>query len=94
MYDAKANKLSKDVPCIVISTFKPSDGCSKAYQVFDENNLSIQNGTWQDGIPFCQFTWDITTLGTNIYNSSIQDGAITIEKKDNMLSIILVQMCY
>ena len=73
-----------DIPCTITSSWKPSTGCNQPYQIFNENNLSIMNGTWRESIPFCQFNWNTSTEGAYIYNSTIEDGQINV-KVDNMI---------
>lgn len=79
-----------DVPCQVISTFLPSGGCNVNGTVFTDNGTIRQSFTWNESLPFCQFSWNISSpASTYVYNSSIETGVITVEVEDNMLSIVL-----
>lgn len=84
--------LQKDIPCTIYSTWIPNDGCSYPLSIYNQDGDIIQNSTWNTGTPFCNSTFNISTVGTYIYNSSIDDGIIIVEKEDNMLSIILLQI--
>jgi hypothetical protein len=90
---SRHGQLTEDVPCRVISSWKPDTGCDEPVYIYQENGTIVQTQQWNDSIPFCSFNWNITTpITTYVYNSSIEDGVITLEKQDNMLSIILLQM--
>lgn len=83
-------QLTKDIPCTIISTFKPSTGCDQNVSIYTENGSLVQVSSWNDSTPFCKFSWNISSpIGTYVYNSSIEEGVITLERADNMLSIIL-----
>lgn len=85
--------LTTDVPCKVISTYKPAAGCAANVSIFSQNGSLIQVQEWEDSTPFCEFSWNISEpIGTYIFNSSIEDGVTTLAREDNMLSIILVQI--
>jgi len=78
----------QNVPCTIISSFKPAGGCGQEILIFTENGSFVQNQSWEDSIPFCQTTWNISSpLGTYVYNSTVEDGVITLEAQDNMLAI-------
>jgi len=81
--------LTKDIPCVVISSFAPDVGCNQQANIYSNNTL-IQSQNWTTGTPFCELEWNISTAGSYVYNSSIEDGVITITVEDNMLSNILV----
>jgi len=77
----------KDIPCTIISSWKPSTGCIEKLSIFSQSGDLLQNITWQTSIPFCNATFNITEQGTYIYNSSIEDGIIVVRSEDNMTSL-------
>jgi len=86
--------IQEDIPCIQPSSWKPDDNCNN-YDItlFNSTGDLVYNTTWYDYTPYCAF--NITGLDkpdTYCYNSSIEDGCITLSREDNMLSIILVQI--
>lgn len=84
--------LTGNVPCTIISSYKPITGCDSNISYYDTSGLNVLNSTWSNSVPFCNTTFSISTAGTYIYNSSIENGVIVVEQVDNMLSIILTQL--
>lgn len=85
--------LDSDIPCFFPSTYKPSTGCIGNISIYNENGTFIQHIQWNESNPFCQALFNISTpIGTYILNSTIEDGQITLQREDNMLSIILTQL--
>ena len=80
---------TKLVPCSIPASYTPSTGCNANISIYLENGTYVQSLSWNTSIPFCKYTWNISTEGTYIYNSSIEDGVITLERPDNMLGIII-----
>lgn len=76
-----------DISCVIISTWQPTTGCSAPMYIFDESGTNIQTENWTDGTPYCNATWNITTLGTYTYNSTIEDGVLVVKGEDNMTSL-------
>ena len=94
---SRTNQNTKDIPCSVVSSYKPTTGCDQTVSIFLTNETSnstyIFNAQWEDTIPFCQFVFNITDpLGTYVYNSSIESGMVTLQRENNMLAIIFVFM--
>jgi len=77
----------KDIPCTIISTWKPSDGCIKGLSIYSDSGESLHNTTWKTSTPYCNFTFNISDQGTYIYNSSIDDGVVVVQSEDNMTSL-------
>jgi len=86
--------VQEDIPCIQPSSWYPPGQCEDYnVTVFDQEEAAILNTSWYAKKPFCAF--NVTGLnepGTYCYNSSVESGCITLEREDNMLSIILVQI--
>lgn len=80
----------KDIPCIIYSTWKPTTGCSGDIEIFSENGTLVETTTWQDSIPYCNATFNITEEGTYAYNSTIEDGIVVVESEDNMTSLGII----
>lgn len=90
--ECQRTQLARDVPCNIISSWSPSEECSSyIIDFYNESGIIVQSQNWSDYTPLCNTTFNITTLGTYVYNSTVEDGIITIEgEKDNMiLSITL-----
>jgi hypothetical protein len=84
-----------DLPCIQPSSWKPTDSCSLYnISIFNSENQSIQNLTWSDADPKCIFTFgeNITETGIYYWEGQIENGVITLERENNMLSIIILQI--
>jgi hypothetical protein len=73
-----------DIPCIVISSWNPGTCSNYNVTIYNANGVIIQNATWQTYLPVCSFNFTITTLGTYNYNSSIENGVITVQEDSNM----------
>jgi len=71
-----------DIPCMIYSSYKPAS-CTATLFIYNETGANIQNSTWSDGEPFCKVEWNITTLGSYVYNSTIESGQIVVGG-DNM----------
>lgn len=84
--------LNSESPCLVISSYVPTDGCLNNVTVYFQNTTVSFNASWVDYTPFCAFQFNETAAATYIYNSSVEDGIITVRREDNMLSLILVQI--
>lgn len=78
------------IPCQIISSWKPTS-CTGNLQVYNQSNVNIVNFTWGEYPPVCNATWNISQVGTYHYNSSIEDGVITINgDDDNMILGVLI----
>lgn len=81
----------ESIPCIVATSYLPSLPCGNYnYSIINQNNISIENGTWQQTVTSCQFTFTYNTPDIYFWNSSIESGVITVERENNMIAIILV----
>jgi len=92
---SRLDQNPKKIPCTVVSSFLPDSGCDSTVSIYLTNGTSnstfIQDLTWEESVPFCQFIWNISTpTGTYIYNSSIEDGMVTLQREDNMLAIVIM----
>jgi len=90
--ECKRTETNDNIPCVIPSSYRPSDGCLKEIDIYSGNGTLVQNSTYSDYIPNCKFVWNITTIDTYQYNSTIDTGVITVTKKDNMLAIIIAQI--
>jgi len=79
----------KDIPCNIITSYTPSDGCNKNITIFNSSGDIIQVGNYGVYTPTCNYTMNISDVGTYQYNSSIEDGVFTIEG-DNDIMILVV----
>ena len=82
--------IQKDIPCIQPSSWNPGICSDYNVTIYDDMDLIILNTTWYAYKPYCAF--NLTGLeepGTYCYNSSIEDGCITLEREDNMLAITI-----
>jgi len=82
---------TENIPCTLVSSWKPSSGCDSNMSVYF-NGENVQNLSWQNGLPYCNATFNLTEAGIYQINSTIEDFVITLERPDNMLSIILLQI--
>jgi len=92
---SRINQDPSEVPCLIRSTYMPTNGCNQPISIYLTNNTGnstfVLNAQWTQNIPFCQFIWNITTPeGSYTYNSSVETGMITLKQVDNMLSIVLM----
>lgn len=72
----------KDIPCNIITSWKPSTGCNTKITIFNSSGDIIQVGNFSLFTPKCNYTMNISTLGTFNYNSTIQDGVWTTRGDD------------
>jgi len=83
-------QLTNNIPCNIVSAYRPAGGCTGSATIYYENGTYIQDVTWSEQPPFCSAIFNISSpTGSYIYNSSIDDGIITLEQEDNMLAVIL-----
>lgn len=73
------------IPCSIISSWRPNAGCTGNLQVYNSSNANIVNFTWGEYAPVCNAIWNISQVGTYHYNSSIEDGVITINGEDESM---------
>lgn len=78
-----------DIPCSLISSWKPSTGCNITIDVYGEDGTLVQNINWTDSQPYCNASFNISTIGTYTYNSSIEDGVVNVEADNLMLSLTI-----
>lgn len=83
--------LTKEVPCIVATSYLPSQACEN-YNITITNNQNetIENLTYYSTLSSCQFIFTHNTKNIYFWNSSIESGVITVEQEDNMMAIIIV----
>jgi len=85
--------IQADIPCIQPSSWLPATGCDVNVSVYNSSGEIVLNTTWYDYTPFCAFNiTNLTSPQTYCYNSTIENGCITLEREDNMLSITLIQI--
>jgi len=79
---------TNEIPCYIISSWTPSDGCSSHTMYLYNNSGDIVYSTpFGDYPPTCNVTMNITTPGVYVYNSTLESGIITIIQEDNMVSL-------
>lgn len=83
-----------EIPCIVQSSYRPLN-CTGEIKIY-RNNTLIQNISWYEAVPFCEFSWNISSpIATYTYNSTIESGMVTLSQRDedtNLLGIIALQI--
>jgi len=85
--------IPKDIPCVQPSSWKPVTGCTAEVLVYNSSGGLVLNTSFYDYTPLCAFNMtNLTTPQTYCYNSTIENGCITLEREDNMLSITLIQI--
>ena len=85
--------IQETIPCIQPSTFNPGTCTDHNLTLFTSTGDAVLNTTWFSYTPNCAFNiTGIEETGIYCYNSTIEDGCITLARADNMLSIILVQI--
>lgn len=77
----------RDVPCQIISSYLPLDGCNKTLEVYNTSGGMMQTKNWSLMVPFCNASWNISTQGTYVYNSTIESGVVVIQSEENMTSL-------
>ena len=88
--ECQREHLPKDIPCSIISSYIPTGGCNDTLYIYNASGGVIDTKGWGRTTPFCNVTWNITEEGTYVYNSSIENGAITIFTEDEMASLGVV----
>lgn len=78
--------MVKDIPCSIISTWKPSGACEDHnLSIYNQTGLNILNLSWGTYFPVCNATFNISEIGTYYYNSSIENGVITVNGEDESM---------
>lgn len=86
-----------DIPCFIISSYHPSE--ITASSTCQQYNVTIYNSTggivfdyitFGDYPPYCNATFNITTTGTYIWNSSLESGVINVEAGKMWIAAILL----
>lgn len=79
-----------DIPCMVITSYHPSGNCSEYNATIYFNLTTIKNLTYGDYFPNCNITFNESQLGVYYWNSSIENGFITVIGDDNLLIALLL----
>ena len=79
-----------DIPCNIISSWKPSTCSDYTLQVYNLSGVMVQNLTWGDYIPVCNATFNISDVGTYYYNSTVESGIITVEGDAELITAIVI----
>ena len=90
VYGIECQRLMNPVEannCTLTSTWKPSAGCAVEIRIHNSVGSLVQTQNWTEQEPYCVSDWNITSEGVWQYNSTIEDGTISIEKEDNMTSL-------
>jgi hypothetical protein len=91
MSECQREVIPEDIPCSIISSWKPSS-CNQTMNIYLKNGSFIQSLEWGDSGAFCNATFNISTIGTYVYdNSTIESGIVNVipEKEvDKMIAII------
>jgi len=81
-----------DIPCNIVSTWSGTD-CVSTISIFNESEELIGIVSWGNHTPYCNFTWNYSGAGTYTYNSTIEDGVITVAGgKMWLLGILLIPL--
>lgn len=80
-----------DIPCMVVSTWK-YDNCNVTQAViYNETPALVSTRNFTDHSVRCNFTWNITTLGSYWWNVSNSDsGSIIVEVDETMGFAVIV----
>jgi len=79
-----------DIPCNIISTWKPNNCAEYNLTLYNESGINIINITWGNFTPYCNATFNYSDVGTYHYNSSIESGAITVVGDRSMIAAIII----
>lgn len=80
----------RDIPCVQWNSWSGASCGSVAIAIYNASNDSVQNLTWQEGVPFCYFVFNISSVGIYPYNSTIDSGSITVIGGDDMASLTII----
>ena len=81
----------EDIPCNIITSYHPSGNCNDYnVSIFNSTGVNLQNITWSEYIPVCNATFNLSAAGVYLWNSSVENGIITVEADDNMISLSVV----
>lgn len=86
----ECQRVELNIPCLVTSTWKPAD-CNTPVTITNESGHQVQELNWSNSTVFCEFLFNHTKRQTFIYNSTIEDGAVTV-RDDTMMPIAMLIM--
>lgn len=90
--ECKPVTLTKDVPCMIISSWSYSNCTTTQARIYNETPALVSLPNFTDYTPtvLCNFTWNISTKGTYIWNTTSGDiGRIIIESEEQNMIIAL-----
>ncbi len=79
-----------NIPCMIVSTYTPSDGCSGTLHIYNESAQWVKAIVWGTYYRYCNSTFNITTPGTYLYNSSIEAGIITVSGDEKLIAFAVI----
>ena len=90
--ECQRTQTTDNIPCEVISSWKPGSCINYNLSIYNSTGNNIQNLTWQEYYPVCYFNFTTTSIGTYCYNSTIENGCITIQEDTNMQIGLVIAM--
>ena len=88
--ECQRTMITKDIPCIQPTSWLPPNPCNTYnYSIINQQNASIENGTFYSAPTSCQFVFTYNSPNIYFWNSSIDSGVITVERENDMIAIIL-----
>lgn len=75
----------KDIPCVIYSTWKPDDACTGGLDFYNQSGELVNSTLWLNSTPYCLAYFNISSIGTYIGNSSIENVVITIMGDDEQM---------
>lgn len=79
-----------DIPCRVVSSWKPVTGCNRTIHIYNQSNDLLFSLNWTDYPPFCSFIFNQSGQQLYLYNSTIENGSIEVIGGDSMISLIVI----
>jgi len=80
----------ENIPCMIISSWKPSVGCSGELEIYSETGNLLATKYWDNHTIYCNTTFNYTGMQTYVFNSSIEDGVIQVIDSGTWLLGILI----
>ena len=87
---SECQRVQSEIPCNVISSWNPGSS-TVPVDIYNISGNIVASYTWGDYTPVCNFTFSVNQSGTFYYNSSIENGIITVGVTDmSPLAIIIL----
>jgi len=79
-----------EIPCAIISSWSPGTCSDYSLTIYNSSGDVIQDLAWSDYTPVCNATFNITDIGSYHYNSTIEQGVITVEGDAKMITAMII----